>query len=185
LPSSSNPRHSLQRSKAAATPPDNLVVMGRITLPFGIKGWVKVLPYTETPDSLLAYPKWWIGNDPDWQEVRVEKAEVQMDAVAAKLAGCDDRDAAALLRGRQVAVPRDAFPEAGENEFYWVDLIGLKVVNEQDEDLGTVSQVFETGANDVLVVEGDRERLIPFLDHVIKKVDLQARVIRVDWGADY
>ena len=163
--------------------------MGRITVPFGVKGWVKVHPYTETPDGLLAYSKWWIGNDPEWQELRVEKAEVHMEAVAAKLAGCDDRDAAALLRGRHVAVPREAFPDAGENEFYWADLIGLKVVNEAGEDLGTVSRVFETGANDVLVVEAANEkageRLIPFVAEVVKAVDLTARVIRVDWGSDY
>jgi 16S rRNA processing protein RimM len=166
-------------------PPEDLVVMGRIVGAFGIKGWVKIQPFTATPDSLLAYPKWWIGNDPVWQEVRVEKAEAHVDTVAAKLAGCEDRDAAALYRGRQVAIPREAFPQAGENEFYWADLIGLKVVNEQGEDFGTVSEIFETGANDVLVVEGERERLIPFLDQVVKHVDLQGRVIRVDWGADY
>ena len=163
--------------------------MGRITVPFGVKGWVKIHPFTETPASLLDYPTWWIGNDPEWQALRVEKAEVHMEAVAAKLAGCDDRDAAALLRGRHVAVSRGAFPEAGANEFYWADLIGLTVVNEQDENLGTVAEVFETGANDVLVVrgtgEGDPERLIPFLESVVKRVDLQGRVIRVDWGADY
>ena len=161
--------------------------MGRITVPFGVRGWVKVHPYTEMPDSLLAYPKWWIGNDPEWQELRVEKAEVHGEAVAAKLEGCDDRDAAALYRGRHVAIPRDAFPQAGENEYYWADLIGLKVVNEQGEDFGTVAEVFDTGANDVLVVRGngERERLIPFLEHVVREVDLQGRVIRVDWGSDY
>ena len=159
--------------------------MGRITVPFGVKGWVKVHPYTETPDSLLAYPRWWVGSETGWQELAVEKAEVHGPSVAAKLAGCEDRDAAALYRGRQIAIPRDAFPAAAENEFYWADLIGLRVVNEQDEDFGKVTEVFETGASDVLVVEGDRERLIPFLEAVVKKVDLEAGVIRVDWGLDY
>lgn len=160
--------------------------MGRITVPFGVKGWVKVHPYTETPDSLLAYSKWWIGGDSGWQELAVEKAEVHSVSVAAKLAGCDDREAAALYRGRQIAIAREAFPAAGENEFYWADLIGLSVVNEQDEDFGKVTEVFKTGANDVLVVvAGNRERLIPFLESVIRKVDLAEGVIRVDWGLDY
>jgi 16S rRNA processing protein RimM len=159
--------------------------MGRITVPFGIKGWVKIHPYTETPDSLLAYPKWWIGNDPDWRELQVEKAEVHGQSVAAKLAGCEDRDAAALYRGKQIAIARDAFPAAAENEYYWADLVGLEVVNEQDEKLGKVTEVFETGASDVLVVVGDKERLIPFLESVVKQVDLQGRVVRVDWGLDY
>jgi len=163
--------------------------MGRITVPFGVKGWVKVHPFTETPASLLAYPKWWIGGDPEWQEIRIEDAEVHGASVAAKIQGCDDRDAAALYRGREIAIPRDAFPAAEENEFYWADLIGLRVVNEQDEDFGTVAEVFKTGANDVLVVAGregnKRERLIPFLESVVRKVDFEGRVIRVDWGSDY
>ena len=164
--------------------------MGRITVPFGVKGWVKIHPYTETPASLLEYPTWWIGNDPEWETIQVEKAEVHGASIAAKLAGCEDRDAAALLRGRGIAIPREAFPAAGENEFYWADLIGLDVVNEQDESFGKVAEVFKTGANDVLVVRGrdgeaDKERLIPFLESVVKKVDLQGRVIRVDWGLDY
>jgi 16S rRNA processing protein RimM len=90
-----------------------------------------------------------------------------------------------VYRGRDVAVPRSTFPDAAANEFYWADLIGLKVVNEQGEDLGTVARLLETGANDVLVVEGDRERLIPFTEHVIRNVDLPGRMIRVDWGTDY
>ena len=169
--------------------------MGRITVPFGVKGWVKIHPFTETPASLLAYPKWWIGTDSEWRELQVEKAEVHGESVAAKLAGCDDREAAALYRGRQIAIPREAFPAAGENEFYWADLIGLRVVNEQNEDFGKVVEVFKTGANEVLVVRqtnasnasgpGDKERLIPFLESVVKAVDLAEGVIRVDWGLDY
>ncbi|HYH42826.1 MAG TPA: ribosome maturation factor RimM, partial [Burkholderiales bacterium] len=113
------------------------------------------------------------------------QAQVHDRAVAAKLQGCDDRDVAVRYRGRQVAVPRAEFPQAGENEFYWADLVGLKVVNAEGEDLGTVSRVFETGANDVLVVEGERERLIPFTEEVVSKVDLAGKLIRVNWGADY
>lgn len=159
--------------------------MGRMLGPFGIKGWVKVQTFTQTPESLVEYPVWWIGSDPKWRECRVEQTNVQTAGLVAKLAGCDDRDAAMLLRGQEVAIPRSAFPVAGANEFYWGDLVGLKVMNVQDEDLGTVSEVFETGANDVLVVQGDRERLIPFVEPIVQQVDMAGRVIRVDWGADY
>ena len=166
--------------------------MGRITVPFGVKGWVKVHPYTQTPESLLAYPRWWIGNETDWRELAVDRAEVHGASVAAKIEGCEDRDAAALYRGKHIAIPREAFPAAGENEFYWADLIGLRVVNEQNEDFGKVVEVFKTGANEVLVVRetnasgpGGKERLIPFLESVVKAVDLQGGVIRVDWGLDY
>jgi 16S rRNA processing protein RimM len=186
LASSSKP----QRPQPRSNPPENLVVMGRITVPFGVKGWVKVHPFTETPESLLDYRTWWVGKEGEWRELEVESAEAHGASVAAKLEGCEDRDAAALFRGREIAIPRDAFPEAGENEFYWADLIGLEVVNEQDERFGKVTEVFKTGASDVLVVvegpESDkRERLIPFLESVVRKVDLQGRVIRVDWGLDY
>jgi 16S rRNA processing protein RimM len=169
----------------SGSPPVNLVVMGRITGAFGIKGWVKLQVFTASPESLTAYTQWWIEDAAGWQQCRVEEAQAQTGTVVAKLAGCEDRNAAAAYGGRGVAIPRDAFPAAGPNEFYWADLVGLKVVNAEAEDLGTVSRVFETGANDVLVIEGDRERLIPFTQEVVKQVDLEAGVIRVEWGADY
>ena len=159
--------------------------MGRVAVPFGIKGWVKIQSFTETPESLLSYASWWIGRDSSWREVRVEEAKVQSGTVVAKLAGSDDRDAAALYRGQEVAIARQAFPEAKANEYYWSDLVGLKVVNTEGADFGTVSEVLETGANDVLVVKGEKERLIPFIEQVIREVDMAGRVIRVDWGADY
>src|SRR6188474_1425311 len=109
-------------------PPENLVVMGRMTAPFGIKGWIKLQPFTAAPENLQAYSHWWIGAAGQWQEYRVEGMEVHSAAVVVKLAGCEDRDAAALFRGREVAVPRDALPETAANEYYWSDLIGLKVV---------------------------------------------------------
>lgn len=159
--------------------------MGRISVPFGVKGWFKVHAFTETPDSLLGYEQWWIGNDSEWRPRRVEQAKVQDGSVVAKLEGCSDRDAAAVLRGQAVAISRGAFPAAAANEYYWADLVGLKVVNTEGADFGTVSEIIETGANDVLVVEGDRERLIPFIEQVIREVDIPGRSIRVEWGADY
>jgi 16S rRNA processing protein RimM len=159
--------------------------MGRIAGAFGIKGWVKVQPYTAAPAGLLRYRSWWVEDESGWTRREIEQAEVQGQAVAAKFAGCDDRDAAALYRGREVAVARNELPEAGENEFYWADLVGLRVVNTAGEDLGAVARVFETGANDVLVVQGDRERLLPFIEQVVREVDLAAGVIRVDWGSDF
>ena len=162
--------------------------MGRVTGAFGIKGWVKLEPFTATPQSLAAYPRWWIESQGGWEPREIEQAKAQGRSVVAKFVGCDDRDEAARLRGKEVAVSRGEFPAAGENEYYWADLIGLRVVNEAREELGTVSRVLETGANDVLVVEAaneKRERLIPFIAEVVKQVDMAGRVIRVDWGADY
>ena len=168
-----------------------MVVMGRVIAPFGVKGWVKIQPFSATPENLLRCPLWWLRRqgDADWRECRVDSAKVQGDAVVAKLAGCDDRDVAAEYRGLEIAVPRESLPPAEKNEFYWADLIGLEVVNELNERLGRVSQVFETGANDVLVVDGadddERERLIPFIESVVKEVNVAGGVIRVDWAKDY
>lgn len=159
--------------------------MGRIAAPFGVRGWVKIQPFTEEIDGLLDFPVWHLGRGADWREVKVLEADVHSKSLVARLQGCDDRDAAAALKGLEVAVPRDELPETGEDEYYWADLIGLEVVNTQGENLGKVADLLETGANDVLVVEGERERLIPFIAQVILEVDLKAGRISVDWGADY
>jgi 16S rRNA processing protein RimM len=159
--------------------------MGRIVGPFGIRGWLKVHPFSDAPENLLTYRRWWVGSSGGWKEHHIHEAKVQAGSVVAKLEGCEDRNAAFSFRGNEVAVARDALPGPAENEFYWADLIGLSVVNVQGEAFGTVSRILETGANDVLVVDGDRERLIPFTEQVVKQVDLTGRRIRVDWGSDY
>jgi len=159
--------------------------MGRIAAPFGVKGWVKVQPDTAVPQSLLAYKTWWVGSASGWQEIAVAEAKVQGGTLVARLEGSEDRDAAAALRGRTVAVPREALPRAGDGEYYWIDLIGLAVVNGEARDFGRVTGILQTGANDVLVVAGERERLIPFIAAVVREVDLASGVMRVEWGADY
>jgi len=159
--------------------------MGRITAPFGVKGWVKVQPNTEAARNLLAYKTWWMEGDGDWRSIAVAEAKVHGRTVVAKLEGCEDRDAAAALRGRLVGVPRAALPGTKSGEYYWADLISLAVVNGAGQALGSVRDVLRTGANDVLVVAGERERLIPFIADVIRDVDVAGGVIRVEWGADY
>lgn len=160
--------------------------MGRIAAPFGVKGWVKVQPLTAQPRNLLDYAVWWVGRGGEWQEHRVAAARVQAaDAVVAQLAGCEDRDAAAAFRGCSIAVPRSALPRTGASEYYWADLIGLVVVTGNEQRLGRITGILRTGANDVLVVEGERERLIPFIADVIREVDPAAGVVRVNWAADY
>lgn len=159
--------------------------MGRITAPFGVKGWVKVQPNTAAAGNLLAYTSWWVERDGDWRNFAVAEARLQGRTVVAKLAGCEDRDAAAALRGRHVAVPRAALPGTKSGEYYWADLIGLAVVNGAGQALGRIAGLMQTGANDVLVVAGERERLVPFIAEVIRDVDLAAGVMRVEWDADF
>jgi 16S rRNA processing protein RimM len=193
----------------------NMVIMGRIVAPYGVLGWLKVLPDTELFDGLLNYENWWVGKDNDWREHQVEQAKVHNDVLLVKFAGVNDRDDAFACKGKQVAVPRDSLPEADEDEFYWSDLIGLQVSNQQGVDFGVITDVFETGANDVIVVKPlispnelvqivpnamaeehgqhkkdpkksyEDERLIPFIGSVIINVDLESKKMLVDWDADY
>jgi 16S rRNA processing protein RimM len=162
-----------------------MVVMGRVTAPFGVDGRIKLQTFTASPDSLLEYPDWWVGREGSWQRREVEEAAVHGGSVVAKLKECDDRDAALALKGAEVAVPREALPENEAGEYYWADLQGLRVVNLHGEELGRVSHLLATGANDVLVVQGGRERLIPFVDAYVVKVDLAQGELVVDWGADF
>lgn len=160
--------------------------MGRVGAPFGVKGWVNIMPFTESPAALARYRRVWVGRQGEWREVEVEETAVHGATVVARFAGYGDRDAAARLRGTEVAVSRDALPAAAAGEFYWADLVGLDVVTTGGEPLGKVSEMFATGANDVMRVgEGKNERLLPFIAAVVRNVDLAARRIEVDWGLDW
>ena len=164
---------------------NSVVVMGRIGAPFGVRGWVWILADTDTPDSLFNYPDWLIGGDKGWQTVKVTTLELRPNGLVAQLEGIDDRDQVSRLRGQYVAVPRAQLPPTGDDEYYWNDLIGLSVINREGQVLGTVDNLLESSANDILVVKGERERLIPFVAAIVDGVDLSERAIKVDWGLDY
>jgi 16S rRNA processing protein RimM len=159
--------------------------MGRIAAPFGVKGWVKVQPYSEDPAALMDFESWRVGRGERHSEYIVEAIQDHGNALVAKLGGIDDRDAAYALRGQEISVARSELPAPEENEFYWSDLIGLKVINREGIELGSVASLLETGAHDVLVVKGQREHLIPFVAAFVGKVDLAAGIVEVDWGEDY
>jgi 16S rRNA processing protein RimM len=164
-----------------------MVVMGKVVGAQGIQGWVKVQTFTEYLDSLLDYGTWYVGNEQEWRPLEVLEANVHGGRVLiAKLQGIPDRTAAEKYKGLLIAVPRAELPEKEEGEYYWSDLIGLTVENLEGVNFGTVDSLLETGANDVLVVKGESgEKLIPFIDSVIKQVSLKDKTIRVDWQADY
>lgn len=172
--------------------------MGRIVAPYGIFGWLKVQVSTESIDSLFDYPEWWIGRDDNstqpgiknspWQKYTVENVKIHNDTLTVKLKGVSDRDAAFALKSKHVAVPREALPEAEEGEYYWSDLIGVNVTNQQDVALGVIADVFETGANDVIVVkdpQDGKERLLPFVDQTILDVNLAQKTMLVDWPIEW
>ncbi len=170
--------------------PADLVEVGRISGAYGIRGWIRVRPYSAEAGALLAVREWWLDL-PEWHAVEVVQARWHGDEIVARLAEVPDRNAAEALRGSTVRISRRCFPVPGENEYYWVDLIGLSVFNLRDEYLGAVRGVMDNSAHSVLQVDADmpdggkKELLIPFVDSYIGKVDCENRKITVDWELDY
>ena len=161
--------------------------MGRIVAPYGLKGWVRIEPYSAVPDSLSAYPAWWVGKKGEWRKLKVAQSVLQHGAsLVARFEAWTERDAALALKGSEVAVEREALPQNADDEFYWADLVGLKVVNAKDEGLGMVAGLFDNGAHPVMrVVDGETERLLPFVEQVVRQVDRAEGRIRVEWELDW
>ena len=163
----------------------NLVIIGKIISAYGIKGWVKIRPFTETAKNFIRYKKQFLSrNQKDWNSVEIKEIKIQGEDVIADI-GLIDRNQSIMHKGYFLAIKRDQLPKLKENEFYWDDLIGLNVIDLDYSDLGKVIDLIETGANDVLVVSGEKERLIPYIPQVIKKVDIQKKLIEVDWGKEF
>lgn len=166
-----------------------IISMGHIVGAVGLKGFVKIKTDTQTSQSLANYKQIYLQIGGVWKSYVLESYLVKDDIFQAKFAGVDDRDLAFSLKGALVGIAKSSLaPLECDDEYYWVDLIDLKVINQQDEYLGTVVNLMQTGANDVLVVKSlddKTERLIPFVDKYVIKVDLNARQILVDWGLDY
>ena len=162
------------------------VIIGRISGLYGVRGWLRVFSYTEPRENIVDYNPWLIRIDGEWRPVEVEDGRAQGKGVVVKLAGCDERDTATRYLGLDIAVNRGQLGELEPGEYYWADLEGLRVVTCEGVELGRVDHLFATGANDVVVVRGDRERLIPFVQgDVIRAIDLQAGVMEVDWDPDF
>lgn len=163
-----------------------MVVVGEVSGVFGVRGWIKVWSFTEPRENILGLSPWYLSGAGSWTPYLRQGGQGHAKGVVAHLVGCDDRDQAAALIGRQIAVRRDQLPPPAADEFYWTDLEGLRVFNLEGRDLGELDHLFSTGANDVMVVKGDRERLIPFVwDEVVKEVAFDTRRIRVDWDPDF
>jgi 16S rRNA processing protein RimM len=171
--------------------PDDLLPVGHILGPFGVQGEVRIKPYSVDADALMSVRRWWLDK-PALTDVEVLNVRRQGEDVVARLVGVVGRDAAEALKGATVQVRRSHFPALSDNEFYWVDLIGLSVVNLGGQELGAVSDLMESGAHPILRVamasqndEPGRELLIPFVDQFVKTVDRVARKITVDWEVGY
>ena len=195
------PAATLPTGIDAAELPADAIEVGRIADAWGVKGWFKVLPHSADPQALFSSKRWYLQPSERGAKtfsgtvlLRVREAKEHSDTVVARADEVDDRAAAEALRGARVFVPRSSFPTADKDEYYWVDLLGLDVVNREGVALGKVKELMSTGPQTVLVLEyegeGEQEgkaleRMLPFVAAYVDSVDLAGRKITVDWQADY
>ncbi len=188
---------SIELNLQSSILPADAVEVGRITSAWGVQGWFKVLTHSTDPQAVLASSQWYLQPSEKGSRIfsgtallRIRQSKLHSGVVVASADGIGDRDKAELLRGARIFVPRSAFPQAQADEYYWVDLIGLPVVNREGVDLGQVIDLLTTGPQAVLVIsfehEGKpQERMIPFVSAYVENVDLEGRRITVDWQADF
>lgn len=164
-----------------------LVELGRVTGSYGVLGWLRVRPSGPEADALTARQVWWLrgSSGKDWVSYEVEDSKAHSGNLLAKLRGVGNREMALALKGRDVALHRDELPEPESGSYYWSDLVGLEVVNTAGERLGEVKSMFSNGAQDVMEVDAERTRLIPWVDAVVRRVDIAARRIEVEWQLDW
>lgn len=165
---------------------DDWVVLGRVSGLFGLEGWVRVFSHTDPRAGIIRYKPVFLQQQGQWREVAVEAGRAHGEGVVLKFAGCDDRDQAMTLMQAHIAVRRSQLPPPNLGEYYWTDLQGLRVVTLDGVELGTIASLFATGANDVMVVRGKRERLLPFVrNQVVVEINLEQGLLRVDWDPDF
>ena len=186
--------------------PDDAIEVGRILDAWGVKGWLKILPHSTHPEALFSAKSWFL-QAPDSKfrpgfsvfsgtvSVSIDEAKTHSDSVVALITGLDDRNVAESLRGCRIFLSRSSFPAASKDEYYWVDLIGLNVVNREGLALGCVRDLMATGPHSVLCVEytavrddgtsATDERMIPFVAAYVDAVDITGKCITVDWQPDY
>lgn len=167
---------------------NDIVVLGRLADPYGIRGWLKLHAFGDDPLDWAEMPVWWISREGEpWRECGLKSLKVHGNGLVVLLEGVNDRNAAEAMKGVLVGAPRSALPTTEKDEFYWADLLGLEVVNTANERLGKVAGLIETGAHAVLRVAADdeSERLLPFVSAVVLAVEKEAGLIRVEWGSDW
>ncbi|MDB5942116.1 MAG: rimM [Ramlibacter sp.] len=191
------PAAALPAGLEPAELPADAIEVGRIADAWGIKGWFKVLSHSADPEALYSSKRWYLQPAEKGAKtfsgtllLKIREAKDHSGTVVASAQEVEDRNAAEALRGARVFVPRSSFPTAGTDEYYWVDLIGLAVVNREGVELGTVRELISTGPQTVLVIgyEADgkpQERMVPFVSAYVDGVDMAGKRITVDWQPDY
>jgi 16S rRNA processing protein RimM len=162
------------------------ISVGKVSGVFGVKGWVKVFSFTDPRENILAYSPWLLQKGDQTKAVNVVDGQLQGKTIVAQLSGVNDRDQAESLMGWDIFITWEQLPKAAKGEYYWSELIGLNVETIDGVQLGVVDSLLETGANDVIIIQGERERVIPFLQgQTIINVDLDAGKIIVDWDPEF
>jgi 16S rRNA processing protein RimM len=162
------------------------IVLGRIAGPFGVRGWVKVLSFTEPPEQILEFPCWRVTQAAgDSRELRPLEGRRHGKGLVARIEGIEDRDGAVALARPELWIERRELPALAQGEFYRADLVGLEVVNEEGRRLGRVDHFLDLPANPVMVVAGEREHWVPLVPRHLRRVDLEAGRVVVDWDPDF
>lgn len=158
------------------------LIIGKIGSTYGTKGWIKITSYTEVIAQILDYRPWYIEDANTWKPIEIEKSQLHGKGIIIKFTGFDSPEQARLLNGKNIAIQRSQLPKLAKNEYYWSDLKGLTVIDQNGHVLGKVIYLIETGSNDVLVIKGKKEYAIPYLlGKVITDVDLAKSEMRVNW----
>lgn len=158
------------------------VIVGQVGSPYGVRGWLKILSYTEMAANILDYSPWYLQDNTEWKAMKIVSSKEHGKGVIVKFASIENPEQARLLAGKKIAIKRSQLPALKKDEYYWDDLKGMTVINQHGENLGTVIYLIATGSNDVLVVKGKKEEGIPFLlNEVITKIDTDKRIIHVNW----
>ena len=164
---------------------NNKIILGQFGAVYGVRGWLKVSSYTDPIENLLNYPKWQVQHKGAWETITIEEGKTHGKTLVVKIEGLHIREEAQVYTNDYIAIEKEALAKLPEGEYYWRDLIGLNVITKEGTKLGTVQNLLETGSNDVLIVKDKKEIMIPYTKNVIISVDLENKVITVDWDPNY
>lgn len=163
----------------------NPIIVGRFGKTFGLLGWIKIISFTYPEENILKLKPWFIKRNGDWEEFSFKEGKKKANGITLKLPDCNSPEEAALYTNIEIGVLKEQLPKLENDEYYWHDLVGLDVINQNGVKLGTVKEVIATGSNDVLVITGEKRHLVPYLSNVIQHIDLDKKIIKVDWDEDF
>jgi 16S rRNA processing protein RimM len=162
------------------------IVIARFGRPHGLKGLVSINSFTDPRDNVLTYLPWHVRMNNGWNPINVLHVESTHKAILAKVEGYEEREEVAALTNLEIGITSEQLPPLSNGEYYWFQLQGLTVINKEQQVLGTITEIIPTGSNDVLVVDGEKRHLIPYLmDLYVQKIDMDKGMIEVDWDADF